>query len=37
LDDRLFNQALAEAIMTDDGGPHESETIAPIVMCSEVD
>ena len=38
LDDRLFNQELAEAIMTDDGGPDESETIAPIIMRrSEVD
>jgi hypothetical protein len=32
VDERLFDQELAEAIMTDDGGPHESDTDRAIIM-----
>jgi hypothetical protein len=31
VDDRVFDQELAEAMMTDDGGPAESETNTPLV------
>jgi len=30
VDDRVFDQELAEAMMTDDGGPSEGETNMPI-------
>ena len=31
VDDRVFDQELAEAMMTDDGGPAEGETNMPLV------